>query len=129
MPTACITMNIAVAIVARSHRRAQRPADHDLARGAVGKAQAFMNAQYLRPPEEGADTLTWLTTAPEAGQQTGLYYHQRAGRPDLGAGGGRWRGAPSVGREREIAGESGLLIAGGWPWAMDQWTNGPMTIP
>lgn len=43
--------------------------------------KAYMESQDLRPPEEGADTLIWLATAPEAGEQTGLYFHQRTASP------------------------------------------------
>ncbi|MFT3968576.1 MAG: SDR family NAD(P)-dependent oxidoreductase [Sphingobium sp.] len=43
--------------------------------------KAYMESQDLRPPEEGADTLVWLATAPEAGEQTGLYFHKRAVSP------------------------------------------------
>lgn len=43
--------------------------------------QAYMHSQDLRPPEEGADTLIWLATASEAGQQSGLYFHKRQASP------------------------------------------------
>ncbi|HEX7852178.1 MAG TPA: SDR family NAD(P)-dependent oxidoreductase [Sphingobium sp.] len=43
--------------------------------------KAYMESQDLRPPEEGADTLIWLATAPEAGQQSGLYFHKREPNP------------------------------------------------
>jgi NAD(P)-dependent dehydrogenase (short-subunit alcohol dehydrogenase family) len=43
--------------------------------------KAYMESQDLRPPEEGADTLIWLATAPEAGETTGLYYHKREPSP------------------------------------------------
>ncbi len=43
--------------------------------------QAYMHAQDLRPPEEGADTLIWLATASEAAQQTGLYFYKREASP------------------------------------------------
>ena len=40
--------------------------------------QAYMRQQNLLTPEQGADTLIWLATAPEPGDTTGRYYHQRA---------------------------------------------------
>lgn len=43
--------------------------------------KAYMESQDLRPPEEGADTLIWLATAPEPGETTGLYYHKREASP------------------------------------------------
>lgn len=43
--------------------------------------KAYMETQDLRPPEEGADTLVWLATAPEAGTQSGQYFHLRETSP------------------------------------------------
>lgn len=43
--------------------------------------KAYMESQDLRPPEEGADTLVWLATAPEAGETTGEYFHNRQPSP------------------------------------------------
>ncbi|MET0241077.1 MAG: SDR family NAD(P)-dependent oxidoreductase [Sphingobium sp.] len=39
--------------------------------------KSYMFAQDLRPPEEGADTLIWLATSVQGGEQSGLYFHKR----------------------------------------------------
>jgi NAD(P)-dependent dehydrogenase (short-subunit alcohol dehydrogenase family) len=35
---------------------------------------------WLRTPEEGADTITWLAAAPEAGRTSGLFWRDRLPR-------------------------------------------------
>ena len=35
----------------------------------------------LRSPEEGADTIVWLAAAPEGGESSGLFWHDRRIRP------------------------------------------------
>lgn len=35
----------------------------------------------IRTPDQGADTIVWLGAAPEAAQQTGLFWHDRSPRP------------------------------------------------
>lgn len=47
--------------------------------------QQYLRSIPLLTAEEGADTLIWLTTAPEAGATTGQYYHQRAVSPTSAA--------------------------------------------
>jgi len=39
--------------------------------------KSYMETLDLLPPEIAADTLVWLASAPEPGQTTGLYYHNR----------------------------------------------------
>jgi len=39
--------------------------------------QAYLRTITLLSPEEGADTLVWLVTAPEAGENSGRYWCQR----------------------------------------------------
>jgi NAD(P)-dependent dehydrogenase (short-subunit alcohol dehydrogenase family) len=36
---------------------------------------------FLRSPDQGADTITFLAAADEAGQRTGLFWHDRVSRP------------------------------------------------
>jgi len=36
---------------------------------------------FLRSPDQGADTITFLAAAEEAGQRTGLFWHDRVVRP------------------------------------------------
>ncbi len=36
---------------------------------------------FLRSPDQGADTITFLAAADEAGQRTGLFWHDRVARP------------------------------------------------
>jgi NAD(P)-dependent dehydrogenase (short-subunit alcohol dehydrogenase family) len=43
--------------------------------------QQYLRQLDLLTPEEGADTLIWLATAPEPGDSTGQYYHKRAVSP------------------------------------------------
>ena len=40
-----------------------------------------LTARVLRTPAEGADTLVWLSAAEEAGEATGLFWHDRVLRP------------------------------------------------
>jgi NAD(P)-dependent dehydrogenase (short-subunit alcohol dehydrogenase family) len=41
------------------------------------RIKAHISSANPTSPQEGADTLIWLATAPEAGNLTGLYFHQR----------------------------------------------------
>lgn len=40
-----------------------------------------LSKPLLRTPEQGADTIVWLCASPEAGQSTGLFWHDRKPRP------------------------------------------------
>lgn len=44
---------------------------------ASDQAKTIINAPGALTEEQGADTLIWLATAPEAGQSTGLYWSER----------------------------------------------------
>jgi dehydrogenase/reductase SDR family protein 12 len=55
----------------------------------------------LRTPEQGADTIVWLCAAPEAGESTGLFWHDRKPRPTH-----RMRSTRETEAEREALWES-----------------------
>jgi len=40
-----------------------------------------LTGPLLRSPEEGADTIAWLASAPEPAQSSGLFWHDRRARP------------------------------------------------
>jgi NAD(P)-dependent dehydrogenase (short-subunit alcohol dehydrogenase family) len=40
-----------------------------------------LSKPLLRTPEQGADTIVWLCASPEAGQSSGLFWHDRKPRP------------------------------------------------
>ncbi|SDZ41300.1 NAD(P)-dependent dehydrogenase, short-chain alcohol dehydrogenase family [Amycolatopsis xylanica] len=43
---------------------------------------ATVMGPLLRDADEGADTVVWLASAPEAARETGLFWHDRAPRPE-----------------------------------------------
>ncbi|WP_370946042.1 SDR family NAD(P)-dependent oxidoreductase [Amycolatopsis sp. cg5] len=43
---------------------------------------ATVMGPLLRNADEGADTVVWLASAPEAARETGLFWHDRAPRPE-----------------------------------------------
>jgi len=51
--------------------------DSNFANHGDAQMQSFMKTRDLIPPEDAADTLLWLATAPEAGTMTGGYFHLR----------------------------------------------------
>jgi NAD(P)-dependent dehydrogenase (short-subunit alcohol dehydrogenase family) len=51
--------------------------DSNFATHAAESTQAYMRTLAAQTPEQGADTLIWLATAPEPGHSTGGYYYQR----------------------------------------------------